>query len=217
MLVRKLSVISSVDPPPTSTTTVPCSSGPTPRKVIAASSSPVSSRVAKPYDHSISPRNASPFSASRTALVATASVRSAPSPSSSRRYSVSTFRTRAIGNGEEAAARVDTLAEPGDARSAHELLDAAVFDVGDEQAGGVRAEVDRADARHLLGTAPRRRSRAALASAAAARSRASCASDVCRCSVGLREPLPLRVERCGARLGGRRGAGDTLERRLGCA
>ena len=95
-----------------------------PRASASASSSPESRRVAKPYDHSTSPRNASPFSASRTALVATASVRSAPSASSSRRKSVSTLRTRAIGTGQQPAAGVDALAEPRDDAAAHDLLDA---------------------------------------------------------------------------------------------
>ena len=60
-------------------------------------------------------------------------------------------------HGEQAPARVDAFAEPRDARAAQHLLDVAVLDVGDEQAGGVRAEVDRGDAHHLRGTAPRNR------------------------------------------------------------
>ena len=180
MLRRKLSVISSVDPPPTSITTVPGSSGPTPRSVIAASSSPLRRRVRKPYDHSTSPRNASPFSASRTALVATASVRSAPSVFELAAVVRQNVPNAGDGNRQQAAARVDALSEPCDACSAHELLHAAVLHVGDEQACGVRAEVDRADARHLLGTKLRIRLNVAFASAAAARSTASCASDVLR-------------------------------------
>ena len=53
-------------------------------------------------------------------------------------------------DGEEAAARVDALAEPRDARLAVHLVDAAVVDVGDEQPRRVRAEVDRCDS-HLRG------------------------------------------------------------------
>ena len=204
MLVRKLSVISSVEPPPTSTTTVPGSSGPTPRSVIAASSSPVSSRVAKPYDHSTSPRNASPFSASRTALVATASVRSAPSASSLAPVVGQRVAHTRDRNGEEAAARVDSFAEPGDARAPHDLGHAAVLDVGDEQAGGVRAEVDRGDARHLRGTRPRTRRASARGSAAAARITASSRATPAGASIARREALGPGGQRDGALLRGRR-------------
>ena len=130
----------------------PGSSAPTPRRVSRASSSPESRLVLNPYDHSISPRNASPFSASRTALVATASVRSAPSASSSCRKPVSTLRTRATGTGSRrrlastpSPRRVTTL------RREHRV-DPARVDVGNEETGRVRTEVDRRDARHLRGT-----------------------------------------------------------------
>ena len=53
-------------------------------------------------------------------------------------------------NGEESAARVDPLAEAGDVRLAVHLVDAAVYDVGDEQPRRVRPEVDRCDS-HLRG------------------------------------------------------------------
>ena len=53
-------------------------------------------------------------------------------------------------HGEEAAARVDALAEPRDARLAVHLVDPAVLDVGDEQPRRVRPEVDR-DSNHLRG------------------------------------------------------------------
>ena len=53
-------------------------------------------------------------------------------------------------HGEEAAARVDALAEARDPRLAVELLDPPVVDVGDEQARRVRPEVDRRDD-HLRG------------------------------------------------------------------
>ena len=47
--------------------------------------------------------------------------------------------------GEEDAAPVDRLAEPRDHPPAHDLVQQAVLDVGDEQAGGVGAEVDGGD------------------------------------------------------------------------
>ena len=53
-------------------------------------------------------------------------------------------------NGEEALARVDAFAQPRDVGLAVQLVDAPVDDVGDEQAGRVRAEVDRCDP-HLRG------------------------------------------------------------------
>ena len=109
------------------------------------------------------------------------------------------------GDRQEAPARVDALAEPRDARPAHDLLDAAVLDVGDEQPRGVRAEVDRGDARHLRRHEARGRGRTcAFASAAAARSTASCASDVLQVLGRLREPLLVRGERRGALLRRRR-------------
>ena len=50
---------------------------------------------------------------------------------------------------EEDAPPVDRLAEPRDRLPTHDLLDLAVFDVGDEQASRVRAEVDGGDAHAL--------------------------------------------------------------------
>ena len=49
------------------------------------------------------------------------------------------------GSRKQDAAPVDRLAEPGDRLAAHDLVQQAVLDVGDEQAGGVRAEVDGGD------------------------------------------------------------------------
>ena len=74
---------SSSEPPPMSITTV----RPTPRSKCAsalrkerrASSSPLSKRTRMPVSARTRSRNAPPFSASRTALVATASMRDAPS------------------------------------------------------------------------------------------------------------------------------------------
>ena len=105
------------------------------------------------------------------------------------------LRTRAIGTGQEAPARVDALAEPRDDAAAHDLLDPAVLDVGDEQPGRVRAEVDRGDARHLRGTAPRSPATSACASAAAAAITASSASEACSCASRRRQPLGARGER----------------------
>src|SRR5205085_7262995 len=82
-------------------------------------------------------------------------------------------------NGKEAAAFVDAFAEPRDARAAQHLVDAAVLDVGDEQARGVRPEVDRPDARHLRGSSVRNESSEPRASVVAERTTASCASDSC--------------------------------------
>ena len=170
--------------------------------------------VEKPYDHSISPRNASPFSASRTALVATASVRSAPSVSSSRRKSARTLRTRATGTGSRPPAGVDAFAEARDDAPAHDLIDAAFLDVGDEEASRIRAEVDRRDARHLRGTAPRSPSTERLTSPAAARSTASRASEACRRSAARVSRSAVIGERRRVRLRLRGRAQHALQRRV---
>ncbi len=83
-------------------------------------------------------------------------------------------------NRQEPAPRVDAFAEARDDAATNDLLDAPLDDVGDEQAGRVRAEVDRGDARHLRGTAPRTSSNESLTSAAAARRTARRASETCR-------------------------------------
>src|SRR5207253_6770494 len=82
-------------------------------------------------------------------------------------------------HGQKAPARVDALAEARDPRPAQHLVHPAGLDVGDEEAGRVRAEIDRADAHHLRGTTPRTAAKAARASPAAARSNASSARDLC--------------------------------------
>jgi len=64
--------------------------------------------------------------------------------------------------------RIDSFAELRDRRTALDFLHLAVFDVCDEEAGGVRAEVDRGDAHHLRGTAPRNANSVERASVAAA-------------------------------------------------
>ena len=53
------------------------------------------------------------------------------------------------GDREKPTPLVDALPEPGDRQAADDLLEAPVLDVGDEQPGRVRAEVDRRDAGHL--------------------------------------------------------------------
>src|SRR4029077_16483385 len=80
-------------------------------------------------------------------------------------------------DGEEAPARVNALAELRDARSAHQFLNAPVVDIGDEEARGVRAQVDRRNAHYLRGTARRSARMLWLTSSAAERRTASCASD----------------------------------------
>ena len=54
------------------------------------------------------------------------------------------------GEGEEATPAVDSFAEPRDHQPPRDLLDAAAAHVGDEQASGVRPEVDRRDARQSV-------------------------------------------------------------------
>ena len=120
---------------------------PTPRKVSSASSSPLSTRVGRPTPS----RNSTPFTASRTALVPTASARSAPSPAIVAPVVGEARRHALDGGREEAAGRVDALAEVRDPRLPVELDEVAVDDVGDEEPGRARAQVDRGDARHLRG------------------------------------------------------------------
>src|SRR5215213_3192364 len=89
----------SVEPPPMSMTTVSRSSARpavAPTKVRRASSSPEIVRASTPYVSRRWSRNAAPFSASRMALVATATMRSAPSRSITRRYSAIAAATRPI-------------------------------------------------------------------------------------------------------------------------
>ena len=81
--------------------------------------------------------------------------------------------------GEEAAARVDALAEPRDPRLAVQLVERAVLDVGDEQPRRVRPEVERGDP-HLRGGRRRRARRCRVASSSAARRTASWASETRR-------------------------------------
>ncbi len=83
------------------------------------------------------------------------------------------------GRRREASVRVDTLAEARDGRAANDCLDAVTVDVGDEQAGRVRADVDRGDAHYLRGTRPVTRPTTERASPNAALSTAAVASDSC--------------------------------------
>jgi hypothetical protein len=99
-------------------------------------------------------------------------------------------------DGEEAPARIDSFAEPGDPCPPRDLGHVAVRDVGDEEAGGVGAEVDRGDPRHLRGTRPRIDARRLRGSSAAARITASSWSDPCRCVIAVeRRSVPAVSER----------------------
>ena len=56
------------------------------------------------------------------------------------------------GGRRERAGGVDAVAEPRDGGSPHQFLDGARgIDVGDQEAGGVGADVDHRDARHARG------------------------------------------------------------------
>ena len=97
-----LPTTSSVDPPPTSMTTVGVVSPGArslvaPRKVRRASSSPEITRAWRASSCARTrARKASPLAASRTALVSTATARSAPPASMTARYSASVASTRSI-------------------------------------------------------------------------------------------------------------------------
>ena len=105
---------------------------------------------------------------------------------------------------KQAPPSVDAFAQPRDDGAPDDLLDAAVLDVGDEQACGVRPQVDRGDADHLRGTSPRTRARVPV------NSRCSGADHRQLLERGL-EPDVGRAEPLGA--GRRRGC--PLLRRLG--
>src|SRR5205823_12163691 len=92
---------------------------------------------------------------------------------------------------QETPPGIDAFAESGHDALPHDLVDATVLDVGDEQAGRVRAEVDRGDARHFRGTAPRtplipRRTSAVAERRTASRSRERCSRSVARVSRSVR-------------------------------
>ena len=69
---------------------------------------------------------------------------------------------------EQAPTGVHPFAEPGHDAAADDLFDSSVFDVGHQKPSGIRAEVDRCDAGHFVGTTRRRRASAAVTSPAAA-------------------------------------------------
>ena len=79
------------------------------------------------------------------------SVRSAPSASSSCRYSERQLRTRAIGTGRRRLSSIDAFAEPRDRQPTRDLIEPVAVDVRDEEPGRVRPEVDGCDADHLTG------------------------------------------------------------------
>ena len=138
----------SVLPPPmsiTSAVSVRRRPAVAPRKVSRASSSPEMVRASIPKRSRRSSANSGPFSASRTALVATATIRSAPWSSISRAV-VLGDRHHALDRGvREPAGGVHALAQPGDVRPALELLELAVPHLGDQQPGRVGAQVDYRD------------------------------------------------------------------------
>ena len=115
--------------------------------------------------------------------MATASVRSAPSCSRSRRYSVSTFRTRATGTGR----RRRRASTPSPSRVMRVLRRSSSMRPSSTSATSSRvAFVPRSIAPTRVtwsARSSRKRSNVPFASAAAARRTASCASDVLRCSV----------------------------------
>ena len=76
--------------------------------------------------------------------------------------------------GLERAAGVDTRAEARDLEQALDLGDGSGLDVGHEQSGGVGAEIDHGDTRHVRGRASARR-RSTSDRSFTARSRSSCA------------------------------------------
>ena len=95
-----------------------------------------------------SARNSRPFAASRTALVAVASTRSASS--SARPGGVAVEHGvhpihRRIG---EAPVGVDPVAEPGDLEQALGLVQLRAADVGHQEPGRVRPHIHRADTHH---------------------------------------------------------------------
>ncbi len=146
---------SSVDPPPMSTTRKGAGasrSAVAPRNESAASSSPDSSSGVTPSASSAGSKKSSRLVASRAALVAVARTRSAPYSSIAARYSRSTSTVRCNRLGCERTGAIDALAEPGDAHPPVERVQLGVaaraVDVGDEQAGGIRPDVDRRDPGH---------------------------------------------------------------------
>ena len=148
-LAWKSSTISSVEPPPMSTTSVP-GFGSTPRRVSSASSSPLD----EPRREAVAPLDLAEerLAVLRVAHRARRDGERALRAEALERPAVVGERVAHAGDrqGEEAAPRVDAFAEPGDARLAVHLVDAAVVDVGNEQPRRVRAEVDRCDS-HLRG------------------------------------------------------------------
>ena len=147
-----LPTTSSVDPPPTSMTTVGVVSPGArslvaPRKVRRASSSPGITRAWRASSCARTrARNASPLAASRTALVSTATARSAPPASMTARYSASVASTRSIA----ASSRTPVRSRRSPSRVTFVRRSSSISapvarDLGDEQARGVRADVDDGD------------------------------------------------------------------------
>ena len=142
---------SSSDPPPMSTIT----DRPTPmskcatalRKLSRASSSPSSTRTLRPVVRAISARKPLALLASRTALVATASMRTAPS----WRANVAMRSSASIAWRIDSDGQFARGAEArGEARRGFHFIDdlnrSFGRDVGDDLANRVRADIDRGDA-----------------------------------------------------------------------
>ena len=174
-LAWKSSTISSVEPPPMSTTSVPgCRLDAASRqlRLFVAADEPGREAVA-PF-HLAEERFAVLRIAHGTRRNGERSLRA----ESLERAAVVGERVANTSDrhGEEAAAGVDAFAEPRDARLTVHLVDASVLDVGDEQARRVRAEIDRGDS-HLRGYRPATRRTGPVASSSASRRTAKRASE----------------------------------------
>ena len=209
--------MSSVEPPPMSTTSVSASSSrpaETPRKVRSASSSPVRSRVAE----AVAPLD---LAEERLAVLGVAH--------GARRESERALGAALLDRAavvvedvpdardrlrEEVPPRVHAFAEPRDLEPAVDLAHVAVVDVGDEQPGRVRAEVDGRDAGHFA--QERRRFAAARPSSrtspSAQVSTEKRSSDVAQASKSRLDELDPQLARAARRSSSSLLRGELLER-----
>ena len=145
----RLVVISSVEPPPTSSTSVPSSSGrpvATPRSVSSASSSPRD----EPRGEAVAPLDLAEEG------LAVLGVADGARPDREHALGAEPLELAAVvgehvphprdRQRQQLAALVDALAEPRDLALPRDLLDAPVVDVRDQQTGRVGAQVDGCDA-----------------------------------------------------------------------
>ena len=116
-----------------------------PRNVRRASSSPSIVRASRPWRSRTAVVNAAPLPASRTALVSTATFVTAPSSSMIARYSRRTAWTRSIASWASSPDASTPWPSRVTVGAPLELLDAVAVDLGDEQAGRVRPDVDDGD------------------------------------------------------------------------